>query len=48
MSSSLITMAAERKHDLPMPPMAIGLLIFAFFCVVMLALLIFGKGRPHA
>jgi hypothetical protein len=48
MSSSLITLAADRKHHLPMPPMAIGLLIFLFFCVVMLALLMFGKGRPHA
>ncbi len=25
-----------------------GLSIFAFFCIVMLGLLMFGKGRPHA
>jgi hypothetical protein len=48
MSSSLITMTVEREHELPMPPLVIGLLIFAFFCVVMMGLLIFGKGRPHA
>ncbi|MDP9318252.1 MAG: hypothetical protein M3O94_04100 [Actinomycetota bacterium] len=48
MSSSLITLAVDREHDLPMPPMAIGLLIFLFFCVVMTALLMFGKGRPHS
>jgi hypothetical protein len=48
MSSSLITLAADREHELPMPPMVIGLLIFALFCVVMFALLTFGKGRPHA
>jgi hypothetical protein len=48
MSSSLTTLAVDREHDLPMPPMVIGLLIFLFFCVVMLGLLMFGKGRPHA
>ena len=40
--------AEDRTHHLPMPPMVIGLLIFSFFCVVMLGLLMFGKGRPHA
>ena len=48
MSSSLINVAVDREHDLPVPPMVIGLLIFALFCVLMLALLMFGKGRPHA
>ena len=47
MSSSLITLAVDREHDLPMPPLVIGLLIFAVFCVVMMGLLMFGKGRPH-
>jgi len=47
MSSSFITLAVDREHDLPMPPMAIGLSIFVFFCIVMTALLMFGKGRPH-
>jgi hypothetical protein len=47
MSSSLITLATDRQHDLPLPPYVIGGLIFAFFCVVMLGLLMFGKGRPH-
>jgi hypothetical protein len=48
MSLSLITLAVDREHDLPVPPMVVGLLIFLFFCVVMLGLLMFGKGRPHA
>jgi hypothetical protein len=45
--SSFITLAADREHDLPMPAYVIGLLIFALFCLVMMALLMFGKGRPH-
>ena len=46
--SSLITLAVDREHELPMPPLVIGLLIFAFFVVVMVGLLMFGKGRPHS
>jgi len=45
--SSFITLAVDREHELPMPPYVIGLLIFLLFCVVMTALLMFGKGRPH-
>jgi hypothetical protein len=48
MSSSLITLAVDRPHHLPVPPEVIGLVIFVFFCIVMMALLMFGKGRPHA
>ncbi len=48
MSSTLLTLAVDREHDLPMPPLVIGLLSFVLFCVVMAALLMFGKGRPHA
>jgi hypothetical protein len=48
MSPSLIAQAADREHDLPMPPLVIGLVIFLFFCVVMVGLLMFGKGRHHA
>ncbi len=47
MSSALIALA-DRKHDIPVPPYVIGLTIFLFFCVLMAALLMFGKGRPHA
>jgi len=48
MASSLITVAVDREHDLPVPPFVVGLLIFGLFCVLMLALLMFGKGRPHS
>ena len=48
MSSPLITLAVDHKHDLPVPAYVIGLIIFLFFCVVIMGLLMFGKGRPHA
>jgi len=48
MTSSLITVAVEQERELPMPPLVMGVLIFALFCAIMLALLMFGKGRPHA
>jgi hypothetical protein len=45
---SLVTLAADREHNLPVPPEVIGLGIFVFFCILMMALLMFGKGRPHS
>jgi hypothetical protein len=48
MPSSAITLAQDVEHDLPVSPYVIGITIFLVFCVVMLALLAFGKGRPHA
>lgn len=48
MPLSHLVAAGQYEHHLPLPPMVIGLLIFAFFCVLMMALLMFGKGRPHS
>ena len=48
MSHHLVTLAAEQKHDLPVPAAVIGATIFVGFCILMAALLMFGKGRPHA
>jgi hypothetical protein len=45
--ASLTALAVDRKNHLPMPPLAFGVTIFIFFCIVMTALLMFGKGRPH-
>ena len=39
---------ADQVHTLPVPPEVIGLCVFVFFCILMMALLMFGKGRPHA
>ncbi len=48
MFADLITLAADQKHDLPAPPFVFGLVAFAFLVVLMVALLMFGKGRPHS
>ena len=39
--------AAEETHDLPIPPLAIGLLAFGILTFLMIVVLGFGKGRPH-
>jgi hypothetical protein len=47
MPLSIITLAVDREHDLPVPPEVIGASVFVFMCILMTALLVFGKGRPH-
>lgn len=45
----LISLAAEEHtRDLPAPPIVYGLVTFAILLVLMVALLMFGKGRPHS
>ena len=41
-------LARDVPHDLPVPPLVIGLVVFFALCTLMGALLMFGKGRPHA
>lgn len=48
MSSPLTRLATDHVHELPVSPYVVGVSIFLFFCLVMVALLMFGKGRPHA
>ena len=48
MSRHLITLAADHEHELPVPAEVIGAAIFVMFCILMAALLMFGKGRPHS
>ncbi len=46
---ALISLAAEEKlRDLPAPPIVFGLLAFAILLVLMVGLLMFGKGRTHS
>jgi hypothetical protein len=45
---SASTLAEDVPRDLPVPAEVIGLAVLALFVVVMAALLMFGKGRPHA
>jgi hypothetical protein len=39
--------AAEETRDLPISPVAIGLIAFGILTLLMIATLTFGKGRPH-
>jgi hypothetical protein len=39
--------AEEELRELPIEPVWVGILILAAFVVLLLALLVFGKGRPH-
>jgi hypothetical protein len=48
MPVSSILLAQDVEHDLPVPAQVIGLVIFIVLCALMAALLMFGKGRPHA
>lgn len=46
--SSFITLATEHQRDLPVSPYVVGISIFATLCLMMVGVLIFGKGRPHS
>jgi hypothetical protein len=39
--------AEEELRELPIEPVWVGILILAGFVVLLFALLVFGKGRPH-
>jgi hypothetical protein len=39
--------AEEELRELPIEPVWVGILTLAVFVVLLLALLVFGKGRPH-
>ncbi len=44
----LLSAVAETPRDLPADPIVFGLLAFGLLLALMLALLMFGKGRPHS
>ncbi|MBA2697309.1 MAG: hypothetical protein H0U61_00865 [Nocardioidaceae bacterium] len=44
---ALNLLAAEELRDLPVDPVFFGLGTFVLLMLVMLGLLMFGKGRPH-
>ncbi len=39
--------AEEKLRDLPVDPIWVGVIVLGLFLVLMGALLVFGKGRPH-
>ena len=42
-----VVRAEEELRELPIEPLWIGIIILAVFVVLLVALLAFGKGRPH-
>jgi hypothetical protein len=48
MSADLTLAAEEHLRDLPVPPFAYGLIVFAILAVLLVGVLMFGKGRPHS
>lgn len=40
--------AAEAPRELPIDPIWVGILVFALLLAMVVALLMFGKGRPHS
>ena len=48
MASTLFLAAEEHTRELPANPYVIGAMTLALLLVMMAALLMFGKGRPHS
>jgi len=48
MLTTVLAQAAEQTHELPVSPIVFGLGTFAFLSVLLLGVLVFGKGRPHS
>ncbi len=40
-------LAAEQTSELPLPPVAVGILAFGLLAGLLMLTLSFGKGRPH-
>ncbi len=48
MASSLLVAAEEVHRELPADPLVYGTLAFGLLMMMLWALLMFGKGRPHS
>jgi hypothetical protein len=48
MFAGLVVAAEEHLRDLPVDPIVIGATVFLIFTILMVGLLMYGKGRPHA
>ena len=46
--TSTVVRTAEELRELPIEPVWIGVLVLGLFVALLCALLVFGKGRPHA
>ena len=48
MVANLLLAQEEHTRELPADPIVFGLVTFGFLLVLIVGVLIFGKGRPHA
>ncbi|MEJ7707367.1 MAG: hypothetical protein WKF82_08900 [Nocardioidaceae bacterium] len=48
MSLNNTVVAAEELRELPADPIVFGALAFVLLMLLLLGLLMFGKGRPHS
>jgi hypothetical protein len=48
MVANLLMAQVEHTRELPVDPIVFGLGTFAFLLLLVVAVLMFGKGRPHA
>ena len=46
--TTVLAQAAEETHELPVSPIVFGLGTFVLLGVLLLGVLMFGKGRPHS
>jgi hypothetical protein len=46
--TTVIAQGAEEGHELPAEPIVFGLVAFALLAALLVGVLMFGKGRPHA
>jgi hypothetical protein len=48
MVATLLSAQEEHTRELPADPIVFGLVAFALLLALIVGVLIFGKGRPHA
>ncbi|HWL98328.1 MAG TPA: hypothetical protein VNP20_13340 [Nocardioidaceae bacterium] len=46
--TTVVASGAEETHEPPVDPIVFGLVAFAILAVMVIAVLMFGKGRPHS
>ncbi len=46
--TTVLAQGAEETSELPAEPWVFGLVAFALLTAMLVALLMFGKGRPHS
>ena len=45
---SLLAVAEETAHELPIPALGVGAIAFVGLLVLLAVTLVIGKGRPHS